>query len=152
MRLEKGYRLWGTDLTGEDTPVEAGLAFAVRQGHSAAADAALAAPVRRRLVCLLLDDPAAVVLGHEPVYAVGGEPAHVDGGPAEPSGYVTSADQGYTTGTSIAYAWLPPELSVPGTAVQIEYLGARLPAHVVEEPVFDPEGTRMRPEAARVPA
>ncbi|GAB3050267.1 FAD-dependent oxidoreductase [Sediminivirga luteola] len=152
MRLEKGYRMWGADLTREDTPAEAGLGFAVREGHSPAADAALTAPVRRRLVCLLLDDPAAVVLGHEPVYADGGELASAGSEPAEPSGYVTSADQGYTTGTSIAYAWLPPQLSAPGTAVQIEYLGSRLPAHVAGEPVFDPEGARMRPQAARIPA
>jgi glycine cleavage system aminomethyltransferase T len=85
------------------------------------------------LVPLLLDDPAQVVLGSEPVYAG-----------AECVGYVTSAAYGYTIDASIAYAWLPVASAEPGTAVAVEYFGERLPAVVAAEPLFDPEMKRIR--------
>ncbi|GAB3164295.1 FAD-dependent oxidoreductase [Myceligenerans halotolerans] len=135
LRLEKGYRLWGTDMTREDSPAEAGVGFAVRPaarqftGRSALAGR----PVTRLLTCLTLDDPRRVVLGSEPVYL-----------DDRVVGYVTSAEQGYTTDTSIAYAWLPQELAEPGTPVEVEYFGERLPATVTAEPIFDPEGKRIR--------
>ncbi|MCH8571935.1 FAD-dependent oxidoreductase [Nesterenkonia sp. AY15] len=139
LRLEKGFRLWGTDMTREHTPVEAGVDFAVT-GEAAKKLAALGADVpRRRLQCLVLEDPAQVLLGHEPVFAPGG---------TDPLGYVTSADQGYTVGESIAYAWL--EGSAQGAArsigdpVEIACFGERLPAVVAAEPRFDPGSTRMR--------
>jgi glycine cleavage system aminomethyltransferase T len=47
-------------------------------------------------------------------------------------------------GQSIAYAWLPPELSEEGTGVEIEYFGERHGATVAEEPLFDPAMKRMR--------
>ncbi|WP_069883975.1 GcvT family protein [Streptomyces luteocolor] len=134
LRLEKGYRAWGHDMTTEHTPEEAGVGFAVRMnkgdfvGRSALEAAGEPA---RKLTPLLLDDPAAVVLGKEPVY--------VDGSPA---GYVTSASYGYTLGRCVAYAWLPPLES--GTGVHVEYFGEKVPATVAEEPLFDPEMTRIR--------
>ncbi|MFI7011078.1 FAD-dependent oxidoreductase [Streptomyces sp. NPDC050145] len=134
LRLEKGYRSWGHDMTEEHTPYEAGVGFAVRMDRGdfvgRAALEALPEP-RRRLTALLLDDPAAVVLGKEPV--------HVDGAPA---GYVTSASYGYTLGRCVAYAWLPP--LEPGTGVHVEYFGEKVPATVAEEPLFDPKMTRIR--------
>ncbi len=67
LRLEKGYRVWGSDVTRDTTPDEAGLAFAVRPGDGYAGAAALAAArasgPARRLRCLVLDDPRAVALG-----------------------------------------------------------------------------------------
>lgn len=136
LRLEKGYRAWGTDMTDEHNPFEAGVGFAVRMdkdgfvGQEALQGLATAEPARR-LTALLLDDPASVVLGKEPV--------HVDGAPA---GYVTSASYGYTLGRCVAYAWLP---ALPaGTAVHIEYFGAKIPATVADEPLFDPKMTRIR--------
>ena len=89
--------------------------------------------VRRRLSCLTVDDPRAVVMGKEPVY---------DGERAV--GYVTSAAYGYTVGKGIAYAWLPAELAVPGTGVQIGYFDERVDAVVAEEPLFDPGMSRLR--------
>ena len=74
LRLEKGYRVWGADITPDDTPYEAGLGFAVKldKGTSIGRDALLAAgEPERRLVCLTLADPRAVALGSEPV-RVGG--------------------------------------------------------------------------------
>ncbi|MFD5458460.1 GcvT family protein [Streptomyces olivaceus] len=135
LRLEKGYRAWGTDMTDEDNPYEAGVGFAVRMAKADfVGRAALerAGEPDRRLTPLLLDDPAAVVLGREPVY--------VDGSPA---GYVTSASYGYTLGRCVAYAWLPASVST-GSGVHVEYFGEKVPATVAEEPLFDPGMTRIR--------
>jgi len=138
LRLEKGYRAWGTDMTTEHDPYEAGLGFAVRMDKGdfigrAAIEGRSEETARRRLTCLTLDDPAAVVLGKEPVFA--------DGSPA---GYVTSASYGYTVGRTVVYAWLPAALATPGTALAVEYFGERLPATVRAEPLFDPQMERIR--------
>jgi glycine cleavage system aminomethyltransferase T len=132
LRLEKGYRSFGTDMTPEHTPDEAGLGFAVKHGKPGfiGKDALAGRPVERKLTCLTLDEH---VLGKEPVY---------DGD--DPVGYVTSAAYGYTIGTGIAYAWLPAGVSVPGRTVHIGYFDRRIPATVAEEPLFDPAMTRLR--------
>ncbi|MGR7026595.1 GcvT family protein [Geodermatophilus sp. URMC 62] len=137
LRLEKGYRSWGHDMTTEHDPYEAGLGFAVRKqkgafvGSDAVADRS-EETARRRLSCLTIDDGRTVVLGHEPVF--------VDGRPA---GYVTSAAFGHTIGRPIAYAWLPASAGV-GTAVEIRYFDRRVAATVTAEPLVDPEMTRIR--------
>jgi glycine cleavage system aminomethyltransferase T/glycine/D-amino acid oxidase-like deaminating enzyme len=137
LRLEKGYRSFGTDMTYEHDPYEAGLGFAVKLdkgdfiGRAALEERRTA--VRRRLTCLTIDGPEAVVMGKEPVY-------HGD----RPVGYVTSAAYGYTIGKGIAYAWLPAELSAPGQDVHIGYFDRRVAATVAEEPLFDPAMTRLR--------
>ncbi|GAA5039765.1 GcvT family protein [Streptomyces siamensis] len=136
LRLEKGYRAWGVDMTDEHNPYEAGVGFAVRMdkdgfvGQEELQGLAGTEPARR-LTPLILDDPASVVLGKEPVY-VGGTPA----------GYVTSASYGYTLGRCVAYAWLPSLAT--GTGVHIEYFGEKVAATVAEEPLFDPKMTRIR--------
>ncbi|WP_406216371.1 FAD-dependent oxidoreductase [Streptomyces decoyicus] len=138
LRLEKGYRAWGHDMTTEHNPYEAGVGFAVRPAKGdflgrAALEGRSEETAARKLSCLTLDDPDAVVLGKEPVY--------VDGVPA---GYVTSAAYGYTLGRGIAYAWLPAAAAAPGTAVHIEYFGEKIPATVAQEPLFDPQMERIR--------
>lgn len=157
MRLEKGFRSFGTDMTSEHEPVQAGLGFAVKASKTddftgKAALESRAAEATTKLTCLTLDVPSDVVLGKEPVYVVGGSgSSDADGGAASAKsdgsgvadGYVTSAAYGYTIGKSIAYAWLPNTLAV-GDAVEIEYLGRRLPATVTAEPLFDPEMTRLK--------
>jgi dimethylglycine oxidase len=135
LRLEKGYRLWGVDMTTEHDPYEAGVGFAVRMDKGdfvgRAALEARGEPTRK-LTCLTMDRPESVVLGKEPVF-VGDEPA----------GYVTSAAFGHTIGKAIAYAWLPAGLAA-GTPVEVEYFGERLGATVAEEPLFDPSMSRIR--------
>jgi 4-methylaminobutanoate oxidase (formaldehyde-forming) len=136
LRLEKGYRVWGADITPEDTPFEAGLGFAVSldKGEFVGRDALLAAGnPERRLTCLVLDDPRSVALGSEPV--------RVDG---EIVGRVTSGGYGYTVERSIAYAYLPARAAEPGTPVEIEIFGAWISGSVAEEPLFDPKGERIR--------
>jgi glycine cleavage system aminomethyltransferase T/glycine/D-amino acid oxidase-like deaminating enzyme len=138
LRLEKGYRSWGADMTTEHDPYEAGVGFAVRMDKGdfvgrSAIEGRSEDTAARKLTCLTIDDPRQVVLGKEPVY--------VDGVPA---GYVTSASFGYTIGKPIAYAWLPATASVPGMQVHIEYFGEKVPATVAAEPLFDPDMSRIR--------
>ncbi|GAA0313059.1 GcvT family protein [Kineococcus aurantiacus] len=138
LRLEKGYRSWGTDVTPEHDPYEAGLGFAVRSPLDSftggpALEGRTAEDVTRRLTCLTVDDGRSVVMGSEPVL--------VDG---RVQGYVTSAAFGHTIGRPIAYAWLPAAASTVGTAVEIEYFGRRVEATVTAEPVVDPQMRRLR--------
>jgi 4-methylaminobutanoate oxidase (formaldehyde-forming) len=135
LRLEKGYRVWGADITPEDTPLEAGLGFAVKldKGEFVGREAlAPASPPERLLRCLVLDDPGAVALGSEPV-RVGSELV----------GRVTSGGYGYTVEGSIAYAYLPAEHDV-GTPVAVEIFGEWVEGEVATEPLFDPSGERIR--------
>jgi glycine cleavage system aminomethyltransferase T len=135
LRLEKGYRSFGIDMTFEHDPYEAGLGFAVKmdKGDFLGRAALLQTKEpKRRLTCLTLDD---VVMGKEPVY---------DGPGGECVGYVTSAAWGHTIGRGIAYAWLPTELTDPGTRVEIGYFDRRIEAFVAPEPLFDPKMERLR--------
>jgi 4-methylaminobutanoate oxidase (formaldehyde-forming) len=137
LRLEKGYRAWGSDLSPETTPYEAGVGFAVKldkgefRGRAALADGTDPA---ERLVCLTLDDPRAVALGSEPVRVPGGEPL----------GRVTSGGFGYAVGASIAFAYVPSEHAAPGTRLEVDIFGDWVAGEVRPEPLYDPEGARIR--------
>lgn len=137
LRLEKGYRSWGTDMTTEHNPYEAGVGFAVKAGKQGyvgqAATIGRSKETSSKLLrCLTIDDGSSVVLGKEPVFfddvAVG---------------YVTSAAFGYTIRKPIAYAWLPSKV-VEGDKVSVEYFGRRVPATVTAEPLYDPQMSRLR--------
>jgi 4-methylaminobutanoate oxidase (formaldehyde-forming) len=138
LRLEKGYRVWGADITPDETPYEGGVGFCVKLdkgefvGRESLVAAAGAGP-RRRLACIVLEDPRRVALGNEPV--------RVDG---EIVGRVTTGGYGYTVERSIAYAYLPPALAAPGTAVAIEIFGEWAEGEVAAEPLFDQAGERIR--------
>ncbi len=139
MRLEKGYRVWSTDITPEDNPYEAGLGFAVRLRKPVdftgkeALIRAREQGISRKLCPILLDDPEWIALG--------GEPVRTD---REPVGRVTSGGYGYTIDRSIAYAYLPAERAVAGTAVEVEVFGRWIPGSVAPEPLFDPTGSRIK--------
>jgi dimethylglycine oxidase len=139
LRLEKGYRLWGQDIDEEHDPYEAGLGWAVRLGKDAdfigrgAAEEIKGRGVSRRLACMFVDDPSVVLVGKEAI---------LDGSDAV--GYVTSAAYGATVGESIAYGYVPVELSEPGTSLAVHSEGADHGVTVVSEPRFDPEGARLR--------
>jgi glycine cleavage system aminomethyltransferase T len=127
LRLEMGYRVWSTDVTPETNPYEAGLGFCVKLDKEggfvgdAALRAARQAGLSRRLSLLVLDDPRAVVLGSEPVL-VGDEVV----------GRVTSGGFGYTCEQSLAYAYLPVDLSKPGTEARVNLFGLHVPATVTD--------------------
>ena len=138
LRLEKGYRLWGNDIHTEVNPFEAGTGFAVRmrKGDFIGRDALRAVRaqgVARRLCCLTLDKPDAVVMGKEPI---------MDG--TRVLGYATSANYGHSIGCGVVYGYLPASHAELGTGVEVLYFGERLPATVTPEPLFDPQGRKMR--------
>ncbi|MCV7150957.1 GcvT family protein [Mycolicibacterium pyrenivorans] len=136
LRIEKGYRSWGADMTAEHRPAAAGVGFAVRMDKDV--DFVGKAALRRApapelmLRSIVFDDPNAAVLGKEPV--------SVDGACV---GYVTSAGYSSTVGRTIAYAWLPAHVGV-GDAVTVDYFGATHHAVVHADPVVDPEMLRIK--------
>jgi glycine cleavage system aminomethyltransferase T/glycine/D-amino acid oxidase-like deaminating enzyme len=136
LRLEKGYRVWGSDITSTDTPLEAGLGFAVALskgdfiGRRALEEMG---PPTRLLACLVLDDPLSVVLGEEPV--------RVDG---RLVGRVTSGGYGYSVRRSIAYAYLPADRAVAGQRLEVNLFGQWVEGEVAPEPLYDRENRRVR--------
>jgi glycine cleavage system aminomethyltransferase T/glycine/D-amino acid oxidase-like deaminating enzyme len=138
LRLEKGYRLWGQEIHTEHDPLEAGLGFAVRwdkdfQGREALEQIRDAGGPATKLACMTLDDPAAVVMGKEPIFADG-----------RVVSYVTSAAYGYSIGRGIVYGYLPADLAAEGTQVEVEYFGDRIAATVTADPLWDPKGERLK--------
>jgi len=99
LRLEKGYRAWGAELSPDDTPLEAGLAFAIDWRKSFIGRESLlkqhAAGVKRRLVIFVLQDPEPVLWGGELIYRDG-----------KPAGYTTSGSYGHTVGGAIAMGYV----------------------------------------------
>ena len=137
MRLEKGYRVWGSDLTGETNPYEAGLGFCVKldkPGGFVGRDALAAAQGRRA-------DPTAACDRARRPDAVGARQRAGALG-REIVGRVTSGGFGYTLGASIALAYLPVELG-PGSEVAIDLFGTWIGGTVHREPLFDPRGERV---------
>jgi glycine cleavage system aminomethyltransferase T/glycine/D-amino acid oxidase-like deaminating enzyme len=131
MRLEKGYRLWGTDIDTDANPFEAGLPFAVDMdtdfiGREALAEAREAG-IDSKATPITLDDSTDILLSGRPVLKDG-----------EAVGYVQAADFGYSIGASIAYTYLPSEYAEAGTDVQVLCEGETYDATVRDEPLFDP--------------
>ncbi|MHB8671612.1 MAG: glycine cleavage T C-terminal barrel domain-containing protein, partial [Acidimicrobiales bacterium] len=141
LRLEKGYRLWGVDITSQYTPLEAGLERFVRfdKGDFIGRDALLRQRdegLTQTLACLTIDlDPA------DTLFPRGGEPLMSAG---EPVGYLRAAHPGHAVRATIGLAYLPIALAVVGTRLEVEILGERRGATVVEAPLYDPTGERMR--------
>jgi hypothetical protein len=141
LRLEKGYRLWGVDIMPSCTPLEAGLERFVRfeKGDFIGRDALLRqrdAGIARSLACLTIDlQPADDLFPH------GGEPIHAGGAIVS---YLLAADRGHSVGQTIGLAYLPLALAEPGMRLEVEILGERRRASVVEAPLYDPRGERMR--------
>ncbi len=139
MRMEKGYRLFGADLSPDHTPFEAGLdRFVKLEGRSfEGADALrrqLDAGVPSRLACLTVDVGEAIPHGDEPVLDADGEVV----------GYVSAAEYGHVVGAAIALAYLPPDLAASGTTLAVDVLGERRAATVVDAPLYDPGDAKLR--------
>jgi glycine cleavage system aminomethyltransferase T len=136
MRLEKGYRLWGTDIDTDANPFEAGLPFAVDMDTDFVGKEALAeareAGIDSRATPVTLDDSTDILLSGRPVLKDG-----------EAIGYVQAADFGYSIGESIAYTYLPSEYAAAGTDVQVLCEGETYDATVRDEPLFDPGRERV---------
>jgi heterotetrameric sarcosine oxidase gamma subunit len=147
MRLEKGYRAFGRELTPSENPVEAGLLFACKLKSDieflgrAAVEKAKAEGTRRKLVGFMLDAPDAMLWGGELVLR--------DGAVA---GQVTSAAWGETVGGCVGLAYLrAPDGSVINADwvkegdYQVNVGGQLYPVSVSLRPIYDPASTRIRP-------
>jgi 4-methylaminobutanoate oxidase (formaldehyde-forming) len=129
LRMEKGYRYYGTDLTLLDNPLEAGLGFCVRFDKPSfngrdALSAAREAGITRRLRTLLVGAE-----GYIPIY--GGEAVYQNGAVI---GRLRSCAYGFTVRRNLAYSYLPVDLG-PGAPVEVEVFGERVPASVTEQAV-----------------
>ena len=136
MRLEKGYRLWGTDIDTDSNPFEAGLPFAVDMDTEFIGKEALEAARDRgidsKITPLTLDDSTDIM--------VSGRPVMKDG---DAIGYVQAGNYGYSIDESIAYTYVPTEYAESGTSVQIQCEGEPYDATVRDEPLFDPTRERI---------
>ena len=148
LRLEKGYRAWGADLTTERTPIEAGLDHLVRaEGREFTGREALltraASPDAWRMVLLSIE-PAGDA---DPFYA------HAVWCRDQAIGIVTSGAPGHRTGTVLALAYLRSEAGASGygddRALEVSILGRRCPARVLDAPPYDPTNARLRGASAK---
>ena len=139
LRLEKGYRMWGADITPDENPYEAAMGFCVRLksgGNFIGRDTLVNTSklgIQHRLCTIVLSDDSMFIFGGEAVYA-GGRLA----------GRVRSGGYGYTVGKNIALSYLPLELTTEGTPVEVEVFGELIHAQVTADVLYDPEGKRLR--------
>ena len=140
LRIEKGYRYFGSDLTASDTPYEGGVGFCVdpeRKTGFLGAEAVAAARQRgprHRLRTVVVGD------GGEYLTLYGGEAVRIDGRVA---GRVRSCAYAFTAGAMVALATLPPNVR-EGAAVSVEVLGEPVAGRVAADVLYDPAGERVR--------
>lgn len=143
-RLEKGYRHWGHDMGPDDTPLEAGLAFAVAWDKPSGflGRDALARQrdkgIKRRLVLFAVKNAHPLLLHDEPVYRDG-----------VPVGLTTSGALGFRTDLSLCFAYVPVEPGAARSAVferryQVSVAGELFDLTPLQRPPYDPSGARMR--------
>jgi glycine cleavage system aminomethyltransferase T/glycine/D-amino acid oxidase-like deaminating enzyme len=153
-RLEKGYRLYGTELEQEFTLVEAGLTRPKVKPQDFIGKAAYleqrAAEPAALLCSLTVDDNTShsgfkrYMQGREPILTRDGDPLVDARGRGS---YVTSAGSGPSLGKTILMSYLPPKHAKEGSELAVEYFGERYPvtvAAVGHTPLFDPQNERMR--------
>ena len=150
LRMEKGYRHWGHDITDEDTPLEAGLGFAVawsKPGGFVGREALLRQKergVQRRLVQVALPDASRMLYHNEPIWRDG---ALV--------GRLTSGMFGHTIGKPLGMGYIANAggLAAPDWVkagrYELEIAGERFPAEVSLAPFYDPKSSRVKDVAGR---
>jgi sarcosine dehydrogenase len=144
LRLEKGYRAWGSDITPNDNPFQAGLGWAVKlksnvafMGREACEKAATSAPPKR-LAGFTTDDPSVVLLGRETILRNGKQ-----------VGYLTSGGYGFTVGKPIGYGYVRDSAGVDDAYLRdgdYELVVAKdvVKARVHLEPLYDPANARVK--------
>lgn len=146
LRMEKGYRDYGHDIDNTDTPLEAGLGFAVafdKPGGFVGRDALLArrakGPLTRRLLQVLVKDPEPMMFHAEVVLRDG-----------KPVGYVRSASYGFTLGGPVGLAMIDAgDEAIDQTWIdrgswEVDIGGKRYPAVASIRPMYDPDMTRIK--------
>jgi dimethylglycine dehydrogenase len=140
LRMEKSYRMWGSDLTRDYTPFEASLDRFVRMNKGdfigkAALEKQLAEGVPHRFVTLEVHGVTdADPLGNEPLFAADGRMV----------GRATAGYYGHVLRKSLAIGYIKPEFAEVGTELSIEILGERKRATVVVESPYDPANADLR--------
>ncbi|MEE1544211.1 MAG: glycine cleavage T C-terminal barrel domain-containing protein, partial [Alphaproteobacteria bacterium] len=143
LRSEKGYRHWGHDITPADTPLEAGLGFAVSFKKTtdfigrAALEQQKAKGLSRRLAHFLMDDPEPILLHDEPIFRNG-----------DLAGMMTSGTFGYTLGRSVGMGYLDmpdgaDKAWIEEASYEIEIGGSQFAAKASARPFYDPAHERV---------
>jgi sarcosine dehydrogenase len=144
LRLEKGYRAWGSDITPNDTPFDAGLGWAVKLRKNTdflgrrALEALQGETRRKALAGFTVDNPDVVLVGRETILRNG-----------EPVGYLTSGGYGYTLGKNVGYGYVRraegvDEDFLTGGDYELVVAMERTPARIHLEPLYDPAGARVK--------
>jgi 4-methylaminobutanoate oxidase (formaldehyde-forming) len=145
LRMEKAYRSWGHDIGGNDTPLEAGLGFAVAwdKGDFIGRDALVAqrtAGLDRVLVQFAFADPEVLAFHDEPIYRDG-----------VMVGKVASATYGHTLRSAVALGYLSAQAGatagaewVAAGSYEVEVANRRQPVRASMRPFYDPSSTRVR--------
>ncbi len=144
LRLEKGYRAWGSDIGPDHTPYEAGLGWAVKLktrmpfiGRDALAKIANKR-LCKRLVCFTIDDRDVIVLGRETILRNG-----------ERVGWLSSGGWGYTLNTNIGYGYVRHDNGVDDAYLEageyeLEIAGERVACVLHRKPLYDAGMRRVR--------
>ncbi|MEM6739957.1 MAG: FAD-dependent oxidoreductase [Pseudomonadota bacterium] len=139
LRLDKFFGSWLREFSPDYTAAETGLDRFISWKKNTpfigrdVAEAERAAPPARQIVPFRVAAQDADVVADEPIYLEG-----------QVQGFCTSGGYAHWSDTSVALGFLPRERARPGTAAEIEILGAMVPAELLAAPLFDPDGTRMR--------
>jgi 4-methylaminobutanoate oxidase (formaldehyde-forming) len=144
LRLEKGYRAWGSDITPNDNPFEAGLGWAVKLGKPtqfmgrAALEGASNRPLVKTLATFTTEREDAVLLGRETILRDG-----------KFVGYLTSGGYGYTIGRPIGLGYVRNAEGVtPDWLAAGEYslvvAGEKMAARLTLDPLYDPKSARVK--------
>ena len=143
LRLEKGYRAWGSDIGPDHTPLEAGLAWAVKlaKGPFLGRDALLAQqsqPLKKRLACFTVDDPGVVLLGRETIYRDG-----------QRVGWLSSAGWGYTVGKNIGFGYVRhpdgvDDAMLTSGSYELEVAAERVACRLHLGALYDPRAERVK--------
>ena len=140
LRMEKSYRMWGSDLTTDYTPFEAGLDRFVRLGKGdfigkAALENQLATGVPHRFVTFEVHDVSdADPLGNEPLFDLKGRIV----------GRATAGYYGHALRKSLGLGYIKPDFAEVGTEIEIEILGERRRATILVDSPYDPENKDLK--------
>jgi sarcosine dehydrogenase len=144
LRLEKGYRAWGSDITPNDNPFEAGLGWAVKLksgrdfiGREACVQAA-GSPLSKSFAGVVTEDPSIVLVGRETILRNG-----------EFAGYLTSGGYGYTIGKPVGYGYVRNATGVTadwlnGGSYELVVANETVSAAIVTKPLVDPDMHRIK--------
>ncbi|MEP7452509.1 FAD-dependent oxidoreductase [Phyllobacterium sp. SB3] len=144
LRLEKGYRAWGSDITPNDSPFEAGLGWAVKLRKNmdfigrGPSEAISAKPLKKRLAAFTIADSNVVLLGRETILRNGVF-----------AGYLTSGGFGYTVGKPVGYGYVRNEDGVSDDFLregeyELIVANERFAAELHMEPLYDPQNEKVK--------